>query len=75
MSEKTIMKNFLHYMQKEHKFHMKWLLFWVCGMFTLMFNREIPSEMNKNAVIDLNYIVAGILLALGFLVFLGKTQN
>ena len=72
MSEKTIMKNFLHYMQKEHKFHMKWLLFWVCGMFTLMFNREIPSEMNKNAVIDLNYIVAGILLALGFLVFLRK---
>ncbi|MBR6474497.1 MAG: hypothetical protein IKS98_03520 [Lachnospiraceae bacterium] len=72
MNERTIMKNFLHYMQKEHKFHMKWLLLWIFGIFTLMFNHDIPSEMSKNAATDLHLIVAGILLALGSLVFFRK---
>lgn len=72
MNERTIMKNFLHYMQKEHKFHMKWLLFWIFGIFTLMFNHDVPSTMSKNAATDLHFIVAGILLALGSLVFFRK---
>lgn len=72
MNERTIMKNFLHYMQKEHKFHMKWLLFWIFGIFTLMFNQDVPSSMSKNVAIDLHLIVAGILLALGSLVFFRK---
>ena len=72
MNERIIMKNFLQYMQKEHKFHMKWLLFWIFGIFTLMFNHDVPSEMSKNVAIDLHLIVAGILLALGSLVFFRK---
>ena len=72
MNERTIMKNFLYYMQKEHKFHMKWLLFWIFGIFTLMFNQDVPLSMSKNVAIDLHLIVAGILLALGSLVFFRK---
>ena len=40
MSERTIMKNFLQYMQKEHKYHLKWLLFWVCGIIVLILHGE-----------------------------------
>ena len=72
MNERTIMKNFLLYMQKEHKFQMKWLLFWGCGLLMMLLNGDLPSKMSENAATDLHLIVAGILLALGSLVFFRK---
>jgi len=70
MNERTIMKNFLHYMQKEHKYQLKWLLFWLCGMFMLLLNGDLPSKMSEKGALNLHIIVSGILLALASLVFI-----
>ena len=59
------MKNFLHYMQKEHKFQMKWLLFWGCGLLMMLLNGDLPSKMSENAATDLHLIVAGTIDDIG----------
>lgn len=71
MSERKIMKNFLYYMQKEHKYHFKWLLFWVCGVIILLLNGGV-SNNNAETVTDLHFIVSGILLAMGSIVYFRK---
>ena len=68
MNERTIMKNFLHYIRKEHKYHLKWLLFWVCGIIVLILHGE-STAINT---IKGYCILSGIFLVLATNIYLRK---
>ena len=72
MSERTIMKNFLHYMRKEHRYNIKWPIFWVCGILIFLLNNRQPTYVNDKEAADLHIAVSGILLAIASVLFFRK---
>lgn len=72
MNERTIMKNFLQYMRKEHRYNIKWPIFWVCSILIFLLNNRQPTYVNDKEAADLHIAVSGILLAIASVLFFRK---